>query len=129
MFALLFLFAFASADIEKAQYCWTSAAYHVASQAFAVGVGDPSSNSVCIYGNNTRLSYDCPLACETLISATWGDCYCNDPNYRPDAFGADPLIKPMTVYQVFSVLATSKYATGANCRLWMAGRNSSWTCQ
>jgi len=112
-------------------FCWTSGPYHLAASALAIGVGNFSSSSVCVYGNNPNINNDCPFPCQALITATWGDCYCQDPNYLPNAAGADPVIKPMSVQQVFSFMAGMNNAyTGNSCRQWMSNSDQAakWKC-
>jgi len=111
--------------------CWTTAPYHVAAKAFAEGSGDISSNSVCKYGNTSSLSNDCPNACIGLIRATWGDCYCQEPEYVPGV--SNSLISHMTVRQIFNLFATKQYvavAPYANCRNWLNqnGNSNMWQC-
>eukprot|EP01130_Rhizamoeba_saxonica_P003334 TRINITY_DN1414_c0_g1_i2.p1 TRINITY_DN1414_c0_g1~~TRINITY_DN1414_c0_g1_i2.p1 ORF type:complete len:134 (-),score=20.16 TRINITY_DN1414_c0_g1_i2:24-425(-) len=108
--------------------CWTSGPYHVASKAFAIGVGSMNSSSVCVYGSNKRLNRDCNLACQGIIEAVWGDCYCRDPDYYPDV--SDPVIRKLTVGQIFQLLATDEYYPAASCRDWLnsASNRHMWTC-
>jgi len=116
-------------------FCWTQGPYHIASGALAVGVGNVSSASVCVYStDNPQFDSSCPLPCQALIAATWGDCYCRDPNYQPQAAGADNFIRPFSVFQIFQFLAGEgpfglKFY--ANCRNWIADPNQRklWTCQ
>jgi len=123
---LLILFTFISTALS---ICWTSGPYHIAASALSVGVGNKTSASVCVYDNSTALNDQCPLPCEALLATTWGDCYCRDPDYHPEATGADDFIKSLTVKQIFYLLATNMYTTGATCRNWLQSQKSSWTCQ
>jgi len=109
--------------------CWTTAPYHVAAKAYAQGCGDLVSNSVCRYGNDSRLNSICSNACIGLIVATWGDCYCEEPEYVPGVSNA--LISRLTVRQIFSLFATNSTAAPyANCRDWFnqSGNTHKWQC-
>jgi len=112
-------------------FCWTSGPYHIAASALAVGVGNLTSSSVCVYGNNANLNNECPFPCQALIVATWGDCYCRDMDYQPNAGRADPVIKSLSVKQVFSFLAgTNNAYAGNSCRTWMSNSDqvAKWKC-
>jgi len=105
--------------------CWTAGPYHIAASALALGIGNVSSSSVCVYGANENLNPTCPLPCQTLLRATWGDCYCRDPTYKPDV--GDSVVRPMNVRQIFELLATSAKQKGATCRDWLQ-ENPDWKC-
>lgn len=65
------------------------------------GVGNVASHGACIYGATTILDGSCPLPCQALITATWGDCYCQDPSYKP----GNGDFSTMSVEQVFGIIA------------------------
>ena len=48
----------------------------MAAKALAIGMGEVSSAGVCVYGKNKNLDDECPVSCQGLITAVWGDCYC-----------------------------------------------------
>jgi len=111
--------------------CWTALPYHAAAIALATGIGDMSSSAVCVYavrGNSSSTDNECPPPCKALLVATWGDCYCRDPTYRPLACGADKLVYNLTVGQMFQLLATQRYTAAAYCRNWLGDNSHIWQC-
>jgi hypothetical protein len=108
--------------------CWGSGGYHVAAMAMAVGIGTIDSQAVCVYGSEKTLNDDeCPLPCQSILSATWGDCYSRSPLYKPKALGSDNAIKSLSVYDMYRFLATpSKEAEHATCRTWLNENKDSW---
>jgi hypothetical protein len=111
--------------------CWTAVAYHAAAAALATGLGEVSSSAVCVYSpkaNVTGMNDACPPPCMTLLAATYGDCYCRDPVYRPLSWDADKLVYNMTVAQMFLLVATPRFAASAYCRAWMDEREHDWKC-
>jgi hypothetical protein len=64
-----------------------------------------------------------------LIRATWGDCYCSSPDYRPQV-GDDP-IDNFTTMQIFAFMALpSTVAAQSQCRDFLAlpDSKSKWQC-
>jgi hypothetical protein len=61
--------------------------------------------------------------------ATWGGCYCRNPDYSPKSFIANKLVKPLSVIQMYRLLAfESKEAPHATCRKWLIETEEDWTC-
>jgi len=109
-------------------FCISTGPYHLASKAFAEGVGLLNTSSPCVYGNASISNSSCPVTCKTLIVATWGDCYCKDPFYTPKV--SDFLVRNLTVFDIFQLLSTSKWSKSANCRDWLneADQVKMWKC-
>ena len=114
-------------------FCITRTGYYVASKALAVGIGLVQSNAACKFTNVTGISLngDCPPQCAVLIRATWGDCYCEQPTFVPDA--GDAPFDAMTAQQLFQFIAgsyNSSYGVQAHCRDWMNTPSSvaMWAC-
>lgn len=108
-------------------FCWGSGAYHLAAEGLAIGIGPIDSSAVCVYGISASLDEECPLPCQTLLAATWGDCYCRHPGYKPKSFGANGLIKPMSTHEMFRFLAED--APHATCRVWLNENKGDWECE
>eukprot|EP01121_Diplochlamys_sp_Union-15-3_P006636 TRINITY_DN1713_c0_g1_i1.p1 TRINITY_DN1713_c0_g1~~TRINITY_DN1713_c0_g1_i1.p1 ORF type:complete len:139 (+),score=15.30 TRINITY_DN1713_c0_g1_i1:26-418(+) len=125
---LVALLAFTTLVTYVYSFCFSLGPYHLSAAAFAQGLGDINSSSVCVYGNTSVSNSSCPLACESLIVATWGDCYCKDRFYRPNTSNA--LVRTLTVYEMYELLATPKYFRSANCRDFLNRQDSleSWKC-
>eukprot|EP01120_Amphizonella_sp_Union-15-10_P015765 TRINITY_DN816_c0_g1_i1.p1 TRINITY_DN816_c0_g1~~TRINITY_DN816_c0_g1_i1.p1 ORF type:complete len:132 (+),score=15.58 TRINITY_DN816_c0_g1_i1:56-451(+) len=123
---ILTVFFFASSVLS---FCPFEGPYHVAAKAFAEGLGNVTTASPCVYGNADQVQdSSCPLPCKALIVATWGDCYCKDPEYVPGV--SNEFISTLTVRQLFSVLATRIYFPAANCRQFLQEPDNyqQWTC-
>jgi len=110
--------------------CWNTKPYQLGAKALAEATGTLSSAAICRYGNNTQIHASCPAPCWALISYTFGDCYCEDPDYKPKV--SDPLVKSLTVKQLFELLAEpSKYNfQGASCqdKLNQSANKKKWQC-
>jgi hypothetical protein len=106
----------------------------VAAKALAIGIGDLTSAGVCVYGLHDGLNDDCPISCKGLITATWGDCYCRNPQYKPDTVDVDDILAPMDVHGLFAFIngSSSKYGTkwNATCRSWIGqeAETKMWMC-
>lgn len=112
-------------------FCWGSGIYHVAAEALGIGIGPIDSSAVCVYGNLKELDDECPLSCQTLLISAWGDCYCRNPHYKPKSFGANGLIKPLSVLEMYRFLASPIHddAPHATCRTWLNENKEDWQCQ
>jgi len=108
--------------------CFSNIPYHLAADALSVGVGNLTSSSVCIYGKNPALDNECGPPCKLLLSAVWGDCYCKEPYYKPNASRADSFVRKLNVREIFELLGTYKHTNGATCRKWLEERERSWRC-
>jgi hypothetical protein len=112
-------------------FCFSRAGYYIASKALAVGVGDITTHAACKFTNATGISLnsDCPAPCALLVRSTWGDCYCTEPLYEPQA--GDAPINHFSVYQIFAFFAQpSTAAVQMQCRNWMQTQSSvtMWKC-
>jgi hypothetical protein len=127
---LFFYFFLASLTTKGEAFCWGSGVYHLAAEALAIGIGPVDSSAVCVYGSSSSLDEECPLPCQTLLAAAWGDCYCRNPGYKPKSFGANGLIKPMSVHEMYRFLAEPIHedAKHATCRIWLNENEEDWNC-
>jgi len=112
--------------------CISNVAYHQAAKALGYGMGNVSTSSVCRYGNVQGLNTQCPTLCSSLITATWGDCYCKEPNYKPGNVSND-LINQLTVQQYFLFFAYPQsfgFNYQINCNAYMLQPSSmkKWQC-
>lgn len=123
---LLFIVAISCAH----GFCVTTAAYHIAAQALAAGLSNDSVIPPCQYSNDESDNYLCPVTCKALITATWGDCYCTDQNYRP--YAGDSYIRMLTAKQIFSFIAKETpglpWTKGVYCRAFMQDNADDWAC-
>ena len=128
---LLFCWIFFMTIVARGKaFCWGSGVYHVSAEALAIGIGSVDSSAVCVYGNVRSLDDECPLPCQTLLASTWGDCYCRSPGYKPKSFGANGLIKPLSVHEMYRFLALfSVEAPFATCRVWLNENKGDWNCE
>ncbi len=81
------------------------------------------------HDSGISLNDDCPVPCALLVRSTWGDCYCTEPLYQPNA--GDVPINQFSVYQIFAFFAQpSVAAVQMQCRNWMQTPSSvtSWKC-
>jgi len=109
--------------------CLIDQPYHLAAEAFAVGIGKTRSLAPCKYGNNTRLDSDCPTSCLALIVTVWGDCYCNEPTFIPPPnMLVDDVVEGLSVRNMFELLATPIKFKGASCRTWLSQKERNWKC-
>ena len=128
LFTVLFLILCGAK--EGTSFCWGSGVYHVAAEALAIGIGPIDSSAVCVYGALKDLDEECPLPCQTLLATAWGDCYCRSPGYKPKSFGANGLIKPLSVREMYQFLAEPVHgdASHATCRTWLNENRGDWEC-
>eukprot|EP01130_Rhizamoeba_saxonica_P009636 TRINITY_DN3929_c0_g1_i1.p1 TRINITY_DN3929_c0_g1~~TRINITY_DN3929_c0_g1_i1.p1 ORF type:complete len:135 (-),score=14.27 TRINITY_DN3929_c0_g1_i1:99-503(-) len=118
-------------SLEISASCWSSAFYHKSADLMEKGIGNISSDAVCIYGNSPKLDDECNAPCQLLLQTTWGDCYCRYPEYKPGLV-SDPLLTPLSVQELYEMLSgKSSLVLHANCRSWLnqPSHQKMWQCE